>query len=196
MIVSSRLFDPVTVVNYVDYIESTGTQHIDTGIQASSVLRVVCDISGFPKSKHSQAVFGGRTSANSADLFGFLAAQDLGAYRADYGAVKSAYAADYSGRFTIDMNRNVTTCTDGPTVTATTAQFTSTNHIFLFAYNTNGSPQNRATGVRLYSCKIYENDELVRDFRPCLNSEGEACLYDKITKAYFHNAGTGSFTAG
>lgn len=79
--------------------------------------------------------------------------------------MKSAYAADYSGRFTIDMNRNVTTCTDGPTVTATTAQFTSTNHIFLFAYNTNGSPQNRATGVRLYSCKIYENDELVRDFR-------------------------------
>lgn len=49
MIVSSRLFDPVAIVNYVDYIESTGTQHIDTGIQASSVLRVVCDISGFPK---------------------------------------------------------------------------------------------------------------------------------------------------
>ena len=35
---------PNKKVNYVEYIESTGTQYIDTGIPASIDLKVVADI--------------------------------------------------------------------------------------------------------------------------------------------------------
>ena len=45
--------------------------------------------------------------------------------------------------------------------------------------------------------KIYNNGTLVRDFVPVKrNSDGAIGMYDTVTKAFFANAGTGTFTAG
>ena len=43
---------------------------------------------------------------------------------------------------------------------------------------------------------MYDNGVLIRDFRPCLDPDGVACLYDKVEKKYYHNAGSGEFIAG
>ena len=49
----------------------------------------------------------------------------------------------------------------------------------------------------LYSCKIYDNDTLIRDFVPVKRiSDNEYGLWDKVTKAFYPNTGTGAFTAG
>ena len=45
--------------------------------------------------------------------------------------------------------------------------------------------------------KIYENDVLVRDFIPVKRKlDDEICMYDKVTKTFFTNGGSGTFKAG
>lgn len=48
----------------------------------------------------------------------------------------------------------------------------------------------------MYSCKIYDNETLVRDFVPCKNATGAVGLYDTVEGQFYANAGTGTFTAG
>ena len=48
--------------------------------------------------------------------------------------------------------------------------------------------------IKMYYCKIYDNDILVRDFVPCINVEGEYGLYDFVNSQFYGNVGTGSFT--
>jgi hypothetical protein len=69
--------------------------------------------------------------------------------------------------------------------------------IYLFANNLNGSYANGIAGIGIYGCRIYYNDQLVRDFVPVqfYDKIGDQvapsnCLYDKITKTFFED-GTG-----
>ena len=69
--------------------------------------------------------------------------------------------------------------------------------LYLFANNLNGSYANGIAGVGIYSCRIYYNDQLVRDFIPVqfYDKIGDKvapsnCLYDKVTETFFED-GTG-----
>lgn len=48
----------------------------------------------------------------------------------------------------------------------------------------------------LYSCQIYDNDVLIRDYVPCQGPSGDIGLYDTENNQFYGNAGTGTFTAG
>jgi hypothetical protein len=50
--------------------------------------------------------------------------------------------------------------------------------------------------IRLYSCKIYDNGTLVRDYIPCKLQDGSIGLYDKLNNKFYANKGTGEFIAG
>ena len=46
---------------------------------------------------------------------------------------------------------------------------------------------------KMYYCKIYDNDVLVRDFIPAVrDSDGKAGLYDLVTNQFYTNVGTGA----
>ena len=48
----------------------------------------------------------------------------------------------------------------------------------------------------MYYFKIYDNNELVRNFIPGLDPNGTPCLYDTVLKIPFYNSGTGEFLYG
>lgn len=65
--------------------------------------------------------------------------------------------------------------------------------------------QHEASGVmhvpnskyRLYSCKIYdETGSPIRNFSPCKNEEGIVGLFDKVEQKFYKNSGTGEFLYG
>lgn len=70
-------------------------------------------------------------------------------------------------------------------------------HLYIFAFNesdNNSAPGDHIKSVmKLYSFKISENGQLVRDFLPCRNASGVAGLYDPVTERFYANAGTGAF---
>lgn len=73
--------------------------------------------------------------------------------------------------------------------------------LYLFANNYNGSYSQGLAGVGIYSCRIYYNDQLIRDYIPVqyYDKIGDQvapsnCLYDKITKTFFEDeTGLNSF---
>lgn len=65
----------------------------------------------------------------------------------------------------------------------------------LFAYNTS-SIQIAKYNLKIYSFKLWDDNVLVRDYIPALDKNGTPCMYDTISKQAFYNQGTGEFIAG
>lgn len=194
-VITSKQIVVPELIDYVEYLRSSGTQYIDTGYKPTNHTRVVCKVSGFPRTSYSQAVFGTRTSSSASDRFGFIAAEDSASYRSDFYNSNLAFASSvtFEDAFTIDKNKASTTLNDTSNVTNTSGTFTAAYSMYIFGYNTAGALTMPAASLTVYYFKIYESDVLVHDYWPCLDSEGVACLYDLVTGEYLYNAGTGEF---
>lgn len=177
------------------YIESSGTQYLDTGFIPNSNSRVVMDIE--VTSKVTTFLFGSRVNNLSDDTScSFCMPQITGAsLRSDYGRSKSPMAISPLQRLNIDMNKNVTTV-NGTTVTAENQTFDSVYSLVLLTVSTAGTLDKIRTSAKLYSCQIYDNGTLVRDFIPCINPNGEIGMYDFVNGQFYGNAGTGEFLYG
>ena len=95
----------------------------------------------------------------------------------------------------MDKNKNVTTV-DGVTTEAVYAAFTTAWNMLMFQSYNNGNLYSQTTHMRLYSCQIYDNGQLIRDYIPCIDPSGEVGLYDTVNGLFYGNDGTGVFTAG
>lgn len=81
--------------------------------------------------------------------------------------------------------------------TFTTQVFSNNHSMYIFGANHGGTVYTQLSSIKLYYCKIYDNDALIRDFIPVSNNNGIACLYDKVSKKLFYNQRKGSnFIAG
>ncbi|MBR6010493.1 MAG: hypothetical protein IKP35_03730, partial [Alphaproteobacteria bacterium] len=61
----------------------------------------------------------------------------------------------------------------------------------------NNLMQNEGATIRIYSAKLYDNGQLVRDFIPVRrNIDGVLGMYDKVTETLYTNAGSGNFYPG
>ena len=68
--------------------------------------------------------------------------------------------------------------------------------LYLFCRNCANSSVDNVTKARLYSCRIAHNGQTVRDFAPCVR-DGEAGLYDRVSGRFHGNiSGNGAFIAG
>ena len=168
------------------YIQSSGTQYIDTlvNIEANKpiTLRVLCDCSF-----NNAGVGNGVGTTISGNIFYF------GTYNGTYcyglGKVDgvTSVAAD-SERRIHDLDAVGKKLTISGKLSLTGLSFATPT-----ASRTFWLPQ-WGQGIKLYSCQIYDNDVLVRDFVPCIKDNGEVGLYDLVGKQFYGNAGTGVFT--
>lgn len=173
------------------YIESSGTQYVDTGFKPNNNTRAVADFE-FTATNPWRAVFAAR-DANLANSFSLEYIG--GAFRSDYGSDTSQqFPMEALGRRIYDKDRETTTI-DGTSQSYANTPFQCGHNLCLWALNNNGEIKWLASG-KLYSCQIYDNGTLVRDYVPCRSPEGEAGLYDLVNDAFYGNAGTGDFIAG
>lgn len=179
----------------VEYIESTGTQYINTGFKANQNSRIVFDFMLYDYS-NARPMFGARDGAGK-NAFCLFANQNK-TYQRDYASVQSANLGTVKFERTIvELNKNQFIVGDSVLDTASASTFSGSYPVFLFAVNNGGSLHSSGvTSGQLYSCQIYDNGTLVRDYIPCVNDSGAAGLYDLVNGAFYTNAGTGAFTAG
>lgn len=181
-------------LKYLDYIESSGTQYIDTGVNPNQDTRVVISAKFNTQPNTDSAIFGIRNS-NTMQFWCYWRNSDAKyAFRFGSSSTNNLVAATSTEQNTIDANKNVLTI-GANSATAAAATFTATYSMYLFAVNNAGSMQYPAS-VKIYSCQIYDNGALVRDFVPCENESGEVGMYDKLNNVFYANDGTGVFTAG
>ena len=185
---TSRLPEGYTELTY---IESTGTQYIDTGFKPNQNTRLTMEVSF---NTIIQCVpYGARHGALSNTFNMFLFG---GSVRFDYGAEQKEIARSLTSSTKYQIDHNMASCAFGDSSATFSAQtFTCSYNLTLLAINTAGTISNYAK-AKLYSCQIYDNGTLIRDYVPCINPSGVIGLYDLVTAAFFGNSGTGSFVAG
>lgn len=182
-------------VNFVNYIQSSGTQYIDTGFKPNNNTRVVlyAQMVGATSQSAYYCPFGCRGGG----LFFELYKASSNNWNLTFlwnNTYTNYFTIDYSARHTFEINKNVATV-DSTSLTYTNATFQLGYNLFVGADNEAGS----ATAIvpmKIYSCKIWDNGTLIRDYLPCLDKDGIACLYDQVNEEYYYNAGSGAFTAG
>lgn len=188
----------------LEYIQkpSSGSLYIDTGFRPKNTTRLVMEfyVPQNPDSSDYVAIFGGRT-ANGQASFSLWQQRNEG-FRSDYN--NSTDTMEFSGnygRFTIDKNQRNTTFTNVETGTqytvtaSSTSSFTSNSNLTIFTLNSGNSIDGRqAYNMILYSCQIYDNGSLVRDFVPGQRiSDDKVGLYDKVNGVFYSGTGNADF---
>lgn len=168
----------------LEYIESTGTQYVDSGIKGSQNTRVDAD---YETTATAGAIIGADTKWGS-NMF------TIEVHFAAFATTNYHHATVPSGRHTVSLNKGVFSL-DGTVLSTMTGTFTTPVNMTLFVLNRNGSLAEYGT-LKLYSMQIYDNGTLVRDFIPCQNASGAVGLWDAVNEEFYGNAGTGTFTAG
>lgn len=183
----------------LEYIQSNGTQYINTGFKPTGNTRVVVDFLAYNQTTAQQGIFGSRSGVSN--RFTLFTGHSTTSLQVDYNTEKSLAdqdvaisGLDLTKRVAISMSNKLVI--DGTTVSSTAIKsFTSTYDMYLFANNNIGVVQ-LPSSLNLYSCAIYNDNTLVRNFVPCKNPDGVVGLYDSVNSQFYQNAGTGSFIAG
>ena len=177
----------------LEYIQSSRKQkqYINTGFKPNNNTRVVMDAE-LESGTGNIGLFGARVSANSKNY----ALAWIGSYfRSDYNTVYTqTWKVSQTTRRIYDKNKETSTI-DGVSQSYINKTFQVPVNLVLLANNQNGSIKWFAS-AKLYSCQIYDNGTLIRDYIPCQTTAGEIGLWDDVNSVFYGNAGTGTFTAG
>ncbi len=186
----------------VDYIESSGSQWIDTEVRGK--VGVTAEVDVVPTSINDRTLIGSRTDSGNTRFYviHWNASDFLGGLGTVAGP-QNKYYWYWAGRSVISAgnryvirsvveNGNQSFSVNGTVVATGTysSTFDSGLSMYLFA-NHVGSTADYKSSAKLYSAKIWLDGDMKRDFVPCLDPNGEPALYDRVSKSYF-NKGSGS----
>lgn len=182
----------------VEYIQSSGTQYINTGFRPKNTTKVMMDFQVTAQPKSHQIIFGERTSYSGADQFvlGYTGHKSPAVWRSDFGSSQVSFPSTVLWSTRMTAVRNGPDCTlNGTAVKNSNATFSAAHNLFLLANNDNETAAGHIS-AKLYFCQISDGEKMARFFIPCKNAGGAVGLYDLVGQKFFGNAGTDSFTAG
>ena len=181
----------------LEYLESTGTQYIDTGIAPTNNVGMSVKYA-WTKLKNSTHIFGSRNPHYYLGITyeGVMA----GAYGPSAGnTVLSVPIASVSVgtiyQYDINLYNSGTVQFVGLTpITTLTPKTFGANGNFIRLFSNVGVYFSES---RIYHMQITDGSALVRDFIPARrNSDGKLGMYDLVSGTFFTNSGTGEFIAG
>ena len=173
------------------WIESTGSQYIDTGITPTQDTQIVLDY--MPTAVATVAVFGSRVGVGNAAFALWIV---------DATSIEDDYASDRDTITVSNLLERTCVVKDGNILDYgdighehTETVFSNQYPIALFGINSAGTVDSRRVSARLYSCSIRTGTDK-RDYIPCRAPDGSVGLYDLVNGQFYGNAGTGEFIAG
>ena len=175
----------------VEYIESTGTQYINTGVSGECSWEVKLQ---FKQIETKTQIIMGR-SDNAGYWFGALPSRSGGYYGFGNDNASSILATSLAVAKINTHNDAISGTVNEQTIpTRYTVSTTISYRYHLFNAPTDF---NYPSYAKLYSCKTYVNNILVRDFVPCYRkSDNVIGLYDLVNDVFYTNAGSGTFIKG
>ncbi|MGN0919430.1 MAG: hypothetical protein ACI4OR_01540, partial [Alphaproteobacteria bacterium] len=172
----------------VAYLESTGTQYIDTGITVNANTKLSLDFQMTDIASGTNGIFG----ASTGQILQFLTQKS----RTEFVFQWTPNSIVYIG--TKDTDRHIVTLDIPNEVFSVDTNSTSLSG-FTFSYPTGNMKlmSNGHTSVygimKIYKCQIYDGDTLLRDFIPVLDWDMKPAMYDKVSQKLYYNAGSGVF---
>lgn len=169
----------------VEYIESTGTQYIDTGLLTNNNLISYIDVEVDNLSNEYEFL--------GTDSFTWPQYSVQLWHGSLYSFSNSRYVSDINTKRLKIISSNQAVKIEGYSDINRDINVPEAHPIYLCRWATNYS------SFKLYGCKFYEDNVLVRDFIPCYrksDTNEEIGLYDKVEKKFYTNQGTGTFRKG
>lgn len=179
-----------------EYIQSSGTQFIDTGIVPTANTSIEIDYA-FTTAESTVGIIGSRPlNIGSYMFYGFYTGSNkVYQFRSSNSAYTNTYKTASTTRCTAKLSGGKCSITGGAAYSGTVSRNgTTTRPIYIFALNTNGTA-NYHSKIKVYGCRIYNGDELVRNFVPVYNGSAIG-LYDLVNEEFYGNGGSGAFTKG
>lgn len=167
------------------YIQSTGTQYIDTGFKPNNNTKIDIEF----RTQSSSGVICGCDAGWLSNGFA-IAVTAIEFYNA---RILLSFAD--STKHNVVLDKGVVTIDKVSKGAIASGTFASVYAIFLFGNNRSGAVA-ECTNTIVYSCKIYDNGKLIRNLIPCKNASNVIGLYDAKNNQFYSNAGSGAFTAG
>ena len=202
----------MSVIKYkiLDYIESTGTQYIDTGLlQQGFHILVDVEFSSLNSIQIISGTYGYIQSGTGQDSYRYyLRANTNGSIVTQFGgssgnnlitgatlALNTRYKIE-AKLFNGIQELLVNDVLRGQK-SISGRNFPNKN-IFLFAnHDVTANTASNFCSCKIYSAKYYDNNGiLIRDYVPILDNNDVPCMYDKVNDEFYYNAGTGDFIAG
>lgn len=172
----------------LEYIESSGTQYINTGYVPNDNTSVAMDFQLVNVGTGNQALFA------VAGQFSFRWIGSGAKFRSN-GADSAEFPTSISGTDRHVVLKSATICVLDNTYSVENTVGTVTYPLYLLAQNA-GTSVTFPASARLFACQIVENGAMVRDFVPCKNPSNVVGLYDIVNDVFYKNSGSGTFTAG
>lgn len=182
----------------IEYLESTGTQYIDTGYVPNENTIAVLDAA--LTSADDEITMFGLINSNGGVRFHF------GTYQSKwhYGvSPRTATNKWYNfttptldtARHTFEMRGNGYGAVDSTSNTISVVSGTYSLGVYLFGRNLGGGTPDGLCPMKYYGFTIHEGENLVHDFIPVRIGQ-VGYLYDSVSGELFGNNGTGSFVLG
>ena len=182
----------------INYIQSTGTQYIDTGVVETADTAIDCSFDIV--SPASDYVFGSKQNGQNMAYNAFF---NDNTFEYNYVDIINDSSISFSS---VTISQNVTGTKNKIVITDSNLGVveyeksigTPQNETILICAirKNDGSIRPYGGKLRIKYFKIKQKGELVRDFVPRKNPSGEVGLYDNITKQFYGNSGTGTFIPG
>lgn len=179
----------------VEYLESTGTQYIETGVIPNINTKISVTTAATATTEQFMGAIDER-----ADRFHF-SFYSGGLFRGCVGQnqIGMGDSDQLVHTFTIDAPNN-TVSEDETSYSFIMSGSVPSISIWLFGRNSNKPSYIRLIKIRIYSCQIYQNGILVRDLIPVRftneSGESEGTMYDRVSGQLYRNTGTGMFVIG
>ena len=177
----------------VDYIESSGTQYIDTGYVANANTKIEIKCSQVKSA--GGVVFGSRETASPTDL-AYALGTNAGKVCFYYNTLNALNSTITTGEFADCRIRSSKVSFNFNQYTNLTINQFPSGNLYLFAINRGeGQTITDYSRSKIRSFIIYENDKILHYYVACYrNSDNVGGMYDFITNEFKTNDGTGSFT--
>lgn len=181
----------------IEYLESSGTQWIDTGIECTSDLKV--QFQGLIKTSTNAAACGGINITAPYFRHHWSPVEDsfywIQRDNSSEASVKFVAATNRLYDVTIDPTNGTGEINGGAVSFAPlSSSFTTGQNYYIFARKaSNGTTQSRPCQFQFF--RIWKGNELLRDYIP-VRVGNVGYLYDQVSGQLFGNSGTGDFILG
>ena len=197
----------------VEYLQSHGTEYINTGEIPDVDCGILADLQ-YTSNKNDSCAFGVWWTSNFSLVYTWYSGRWY--FGTGLGAESNNTGDDVLLRQTVDINYNTPNAVmqNGNKLGNYTSGHRGNVPMLIFERYLDGNLNNKKSSIKLYSFKMKNGGEIVRDFVPAVwnggvtkysqggvATEGElakntAGLYDMVTKVFYINSGSGTFEYG
>lgn len=182
----------------VEYIQSTGTQYIDTGYTPNSNTNIIFDFEYESGTSDKYIPILGQRINYTEKLFVLWVNSSTGNVSVNFDTTDTMGIADTNGfgRHTYKNVGGNFYLDDQLIAEVSYNDFEGAYTLAVFGLKTGASTAEvRELCGKAYSLKVYDNDILVRNLVPCYRiSDNVAGMYDTVNDVFYTNSGTGTFS--